>query len=176
MAMAFPDGSDSRALSMDEQNVLARYTQHRLMGTGYASIQSTRPQTIGYGLVDSPTALAAWIFEKLAAWSDCGDDPESIFGRDAILDLTSLYWFTGTGASAARLYWESYASLKSARVSVSTGISLFPYELYQPPQRWVERCYNLVYWSRPQQGGHFAAWEQPEQFVKELWRFRSCLA
>ena len=176
MAMAFPDGSDSRALSMDEQNVLARYTQHRLMGTGYASIQSTRPQTIGYGLVDSPTALAAWIFEKLAAWSDCGDDPESIFGRDAILDLTSLYWFTGTGASAARLYLESYASLKSARVSVSTGISLFPYELYQPPQRWVERCYNLVYWSRPQQGGHFAAWEQPEQFVKELWRFRSCLA
>jgi len=140
--------------------------------SGYSKEQSTRPQTVGYGLVDSPAGLAAWILEKFHAWTDCDGHPENVLARNALLDNLMFYWLPGTGASSARLYWESFARTKLDPVRVPSGVSLFPKEIFRASRRWVEKRYtNLVYWNELPRGGHFAAFEQPEVFVREL---RAC--
>lgn len=143
---------------------------------GYAALQGTRPQTLGYGLADSAAGQAAWIYEKLAGWSDSELDPERLFGRDRILDDISMYWFTDSAASSARLYAESFTTdFRTLEVDVPVGVSVFPKELFQPPEIWARRVYsNLFYFNSDiPRGGHFAAFEQPGLFVDEL---RDCFS
>jgi len=151
---------------------LAALKTYRDLESGYARQQSTRPQTIGYGLVDSPAGLAGWIVEKFQRWTDCGGHPENALSRDQMLDDIMLYWLPGTGASSARLYWESFAGdllRETGPVRVPAGCSLFPKEIFQPPRTWAERTYaDLRYWNELDRGGHFAAFEQPELFVEEV--------
>jgi pimeloyl-ACP methyl ester carboxylesterase len=140
----------------------------------YANLQGTRPQTIGYDLADSPSGQAAWIYEKLGEWSDSDLDPDRLFGRDRILDDISLYWFTDTAASSARLYAESFtADFRTLDVDVPVGVSVFPHEIFRPPTIRAERAYSrLFYWNDAiPRAGHFAAFEQPGLFVTEL---RNC--
>ncbi len=159
------------------------FAWHTQWGTGYQHLQSTRPQTLGYGLADSPVGQLAWIVEKFWAWTDCDGDPLSIFTREQLLDNVSIYWFTGTGASSARLYWESAgpappidgpraAAAMAAMmgpVTVPTGCSVFPHEIRRPSRRWAEQRFtNIHWWNEPAKGGHFAAFEQPDLFVDEV--------
>ena len=164
-----PDAPD---LTGDEMTALAAYSEHQTWGTGYSKQQSTRPQTLGYGLVDSPAAQAAWIVEKFHAWTDCDGHPENVLTRDQLLDNVMLYWLPGAGASSARLYWESFRHPRLDPVNVPAGCSLFPKEIIQIPRSWAEgRFTDLRYWNQVPKGGHFAAFEQPELFVDELRNF-----
>lgn len=131
---------------------------------------STRPQTIGFGLADSPVGLAAWIYDKQADWVFTRGDPERSLDRDAILDNISLYWLTNTGGSSGRIYWEtSVAQAKNSPITVPVAVTVFPGEVYRPPRQWLARAYpNLIYYNRVAKGGHFAAWEEPELFSAEL--------
>ncbi len=137
--------------------------------SGYSKQQSTRPQTIGYALVDSPVGLAGWIYEKMYAWTDNQGSPLDALRMDAILDNLMLYWLPATGASSARLYWESFGDFSGGPVKLPGGASSFPAEIMPAPRVWAERLIpELIYWNAPDKGGHFAAWEQPEIFVNEL--------
>jgi len=139
--------------------------------SAYAAMMNTRPQTIGYSLVDSPVGMAAWMYEKIAQWTYSGGQPERVLGRDAILDDISLYWLTGTGASAARIYWEDHTNNFNARgiIDLPVAVSVFPGEIFRAPRTWAERCYkNLFYFSEATNGGHFAAWEQPQLFTEQV--------
>lgn len=137
--------------------------------SGYSKQQSTRPQTIGYGLADSPAGQAAWIAEKMWAWTDCDGHPENALTRDEILDNISVYWFTNSAASSARLYWESFADFGEGVVAIPTGCSIFPKEIIRCSRRWAEQRYTAIgYWNELEKGGHFAAWEQPESYVSEI--------
>lgn len=139
--------------------------------SAYAAMMNTRPQTIGYSLVDSPVGMAAWMYEKIAQWTYPAGNPERVLGRDAILDDISLYWLTGTGASAARIYWEDHSNNFNARgiIDLPVAVSVFPGEIFRAPQTWAERCYtNLFYFNEARNGGHFAAWEQPALFAEEV--------
>jgi pimeloyl-ACP methyl ester carboxylesterase len=159
-------------LSADERAAVEALDEFQRWGTGYSAEQSTRPQTLGYGLADSPVGQAAWIVEKFQAWSDCDGHPENAFTRDELLDNVTLYWLTNTGASSGRLYWESFRRNREAPVAVPAGISVFPKEIARPARRWVEhRFTDLRYWGTPARGGHFAAFEQPELFVAEVRNF-----
>ena len=148
-------------------------------GIAYAAIQGTKPQTLGYGLNDSPAGLAGWIVEKFQSWCDCSGNPETIFTKDQLLTNIMLYWVTGTATSAARLYYESSRQaaagglifMPEGRIEVPTGVALFPQELILPPRAWVERQFNLTHWTEMPRGGHFAAFEQPELFVEDLRTF-----
>jgi pimeloyl-ACP methyl ester carboxylesterase len=134
-------------------------------------MMNTRPQTIGYSLVDSPVGMAAWMYEKIGQWTYPAGDPERVLGRDAILDDISLYWLTGTGASAARIYWEDHSNNFNARgiIDLPVAVSVFPGEIFRAPRSWAERCYaNLFYFNEVSNGGHFAAWEQPTLFAAEV--------
>jgi pimeloyl-ACP methyl ester carboxylesterase len=145
-------------------------------GSGYSAMQGTRPQTIGYSLVDSPAGLCAWIFEKLWTWSDHAGDLFEVLDREQVLDNITLYWLTGAGASSARLYWESideisawFTNSAGDRIDVPTGCTVFPWELPRPSRRLAERRFsNIVHWGEPPRGGHFGAWEQPALFVQEI--------
>ncbi|MFB8830375.1 epoxide hydrolase [Azotobacter sp. CWF10] len=141
----------------------------------YGAMMVTRPQTFGYALNDSPLGLAAWMYDKIAQWTDSDGVPERVLGRDAILDDISLYWLTGTATSAGRFYWEnnnnnfSAAAQKTALISVPVAVSVFPGEIYRAPRSWTERAYpTLYYFNEADKGGHFAAWEQPQLFSAEL--------
>ncbi len=139
---------------------------------GYAQIQGTRPQTLGYGLNDSPAGLAAWIVEKFYAWSDCHGDIEKSFTKDELLTNVMIYWVTETITSSTRLYYESrnHPSARG-RVEVPTGVALFPKELVLPPRKWAEARYNIKQWTEMPRGGHFAAMEEPELLVKDIRKF-----
>ncbi|VIO77800.1 epoxide hydrolase family protein [Bradyrhizobium ivorense] len=142
--------------------------------SGYSKQQSTRPQTLGYGLTDSPSGQAAWILEKFWAWTDCDGHPENILSRDELLDNVMLYWVTATAASSARLYWESFGAKKRTvhRVSVPTGVAVFPKEIVTPVRKWMEASFsNIQHWSEMPKGGHFSAFEQPELFVGDVRKF-----
>jgi microsomal epoxide hydrolase len=144
-------------------------------GSGYQQIQGTKPQTIGYPLDDSPAGLAGWIVEKFREWSDCGGDPERSFTKDQLLTNISVYWFTRTATSSARLYWEmrqaGRAALPQAVVTVPTGVANFPGEIARTQRSWAERRYNIVHWTHPERGGHFAAMEVPGLFVDDVRAF-----
>jgi epoxide hydrolase len=155
-----------------EAESLARLGWYRAKDNGYAVIQATRPQTLGYGLTDSPVGQMAWIVEKFGGWSDCNGHPGNIFTKDQLLDTVMLYWMTASAASSARLYWQSFLNQNMDAISVPTGCSLFPKELFRPSRRWAEtRFKNITYWNELDKGGHFAAMEQPALFVAEL---RNC--
>jgi pimeloyl-ACP methyl ester carboxylesterase len=172
MPVLTPAAVDASEPTAEEQAALARVTEHRRTGRGYAEQQSTRPQTLGYGLTDSPVGQCAWILEKCALWTDCDGDPERALTRDQMLDNISVYWFTATAASSARLYWESLAAADLDPVAVPAGVSVFPKELFPASRRWVEAHYHdLRHYGRLERGGHFAAWEQPDVFVDEVRAF-----
>lgn len=156
----------------EEQATIAELVAYGTTKSGYAKVQSTRPQTIGYALADSPTGLAAWIYEKFGEWTDSGMNPESVLSRDEMLDNITLYWLTDSGASSARLYAETFnTEFSTQKLDLPVAVSLFPGELYHPPRKWAERTYSkLYYWNKADKGGHFAAFEQPVLFTAELRR------
>jgi hypothetical protein len=127
---------------------------------------------LAYGLVDSPAAQCAWIIEKFWAWTDCDGHPENALSRDELLDNVMLHWLPATGASSARLYWESLRESNAGPIDVPTGCSIFPKEIFRASRRWAERRFtDLRYFNELDRGGHFAAFEQPDLFVEEL---RTC--
>ncbi|MFF1401234.1 epoxide hydrolase [Streptomyces sp. NPDC058287] len=143
------------------------FWRHR---AAYAKQQATRPQTIGYSLVDSPVGLLAWILDKFAEWSDTEDSPFEKISRDRILDDVTLYWLTRTGASAARIYYESHNSLDpELRVDVPSAITMYPRDIEKCPRPWAQERYRqIVRWRSPEAGGHFPSLEVPEYFLKDL--------
>lgn len=171
--LVFPEKVPAEGLSADEQRAVAAAGAFLSKEYGYFLEQSTRPQTVGYALTDSPVGQAAWIYEKFQAWSDNDGDVESVLSRDEMLDNISLYWFTETAVSSAHIYWENYpASFAGGRIDVPVGASIFPKEIFRAPRTWAEKSYpQLIYWNELPKGGHFAAFEQPELFVAEL---RAC--
>jgi epoxide hydrolase len=169
MVTAPPDPATMGDLTAQEQAALDSLEYYRRWDSGYSKEQSTRPQTVGYGLVDSPAALCAWIVEKFWAWTDCDGDPATALSRDEMLDNVMLYWLPATGASSARLYWESFGRGLTGAVQVPVGCSIFPKEIFRASRRWAEQHYpDLRYWNELDKGGHFAAFERPETFVAEV--------
>jgi pimeloyl-ACP methyl ester carboxylesterase len=145
--------------------------RHSRDDSGYSKQQATRPQTLGYGLADSPVGQCAWIVEKLQRWSDCDGHPENAFTRDEILDNVSLYWLTNSATSSARLYWESVRAVRDdvGVVDVPAAYSAFPHEIACYTRRWVATRYSdLRHYRRLPRGGHFAACEHPELFADEV--------
>lgn len=175
MPIVGPDPETMSDLTPHEQSALAGMQHYQEKDSGYSKQQSTRPQTLGYGLVDSPSGQAAWVIEKFWSWMDCDGHPENVLTRDELLDNVMLYWLPGAAASSARLYWESFGSgtgegLK--QVDVPTGCSIFPKEIFRSSRRWAEKRFtNLIHWNELDKGGHFAAMEVPEVFVEEV---RNC--
>lgn len=169
MPVVIPDPETMSELTEREQSALAGFAHYDQWDSGYSKQQSTRPQTLGYALVDSPAGQAAWILEKFWSWMDCDGHPERLLTRDELLDNIMVYWVTASAASSARLYWESFRSPKLDPVTLPTGCSIFPKEIMRTSRRWAEKRFpNLVYWNELDKGGHFAAFEQPDTFVDEL--------
>jgi pimeloyl-ACP methyl ester carboxylesterase len=169
MAIAPPTPESMDNLSELEKSAIAGMEHYTNLDSGYSKQQSTRPQSLGYGLVDSPAGQAAWILEKFWSWTDCSGHPENALTRDEMLDNIMLYWLPATGASSARLYWESFNSPPMMKITVPVGVSVFPHEIFKASKRWCEARYdNLVYHNVLEKGGHFAAFEQPEIFVEEV--------
>ena len=143
-------------------------------GNGYSAQQSTRPQTLGYGLVDSPVGQMAWVVEKFYEWTDCtGPDgtkhPEHALDRDELLDNVMLYWLNGNGASSGKLYWESFRNIATGTIQVPTGITAYPAEIFPPVKEWCEAAYpHLTYFNEQPRGGHFSAFEVPDLFVDDI--------
>ena len=143
--------------------------------TGYQWIQGTKPQTLAFGLTDSPAGLAAWIMEKFRRWSDCGGDLDAAFSKDALLANISFYWFTGAIGSS---FWPYYARMHGpwpvpdGGIAVPTGYAEFPHEILSPPRSVAERVYtDIRRWTVMPRGGHFAAMEQPEALAAEIRAF-----
>jgi pimeloyl-ACP methyl ester carboxylesterase len=158
----------------EEARALKGIKHYAEWDSGYSKQQSTRPQTLGYGLTDSPAGQAAWILEKFWAWTDCDGHPENILGRDELLDNVMLYWVTASAASSARLYWESFGPERRTihQVTVPTGVAVFPREIVTPVRRWMEGNFtNIRHWNEMPKGGHFAAFEQPALFVGDVRAF-----
>ncbi len=156
-----------------EQTRLAERKDAMKEGTGYQQIQGTKPQTLGYGLHDSPSGLAAWITEKFHSWTDCDGSIENSISKDELLTNIMIYWVTGTITSSTRLYYESRHTdnKMEGKIETPTGCAIFPGELYIPPRAWAEEMYNIQHWSTMEKGGHFAAMEQPELLVEDLREF-----
>jgi epoxide hydrolase len=172
MVVVTPDPDTMDDLTDAERAALASMKHYADWDSGYLKEQSTRPQTVGYGLVDSPAGQCAWIVEKFWSWSDCNGDPLNVFSRDELLDNVMLHWLPATGASSARLYWESYSPARRDPVTVPAGCSIFPTEIIRPSRRWVEKDFSDIrWWDEPERGGHFAAFEQPGIFVEQIRSF-----
>jgi pimeloyl-ACP methyl ester carboxylesterase len=159
----------------EERRYLADLGQWLREEAGYQWIQGTKPQTLAYGLSDSPVGLAAWIVEKFRTWSDCGGDVERRFTRDEILTNVMLYWVTGAIGSS---FWPYYARYHAdwpipdgARVDVPMGYAAFPQEIVRPPRAWAERVFDVRRWTPMAAGGHFAALEEPEALAAEVRAF-----
>jgi pimeloyl-ACP methyl ester carboxylesterase len=174
-----PDPETFGDLTDQERSARAALEHARDWESGYSEEQATKPQTVGYALVDSPVGLCAWIVEKFWSWTDCDGDLDNVLTRDEVLDDVTLYWLTATGASSARLYWESirqvsewFTRSNSDTVAVPTGCSIFPKEVIRPSRRWAAKRYtDIRQWHELEKGGHFAAFEQPEVFVDEVRAF-----
>lgn len=168
-----PPDRDAAQLTSAERAALADLDERSRTGSGYSAVHSTSPQTLGYGLTDSPAGLAAWIAEKLWTWTD---QEAAGLSTEQMLDNITLYWLTGTAVSSARLYWESIAEVSAwfteasnDTIDVPIGCSIFPKEVPRLSRRWAARRFsNIVHWSEPTYGGHFAAWEQPDRFAQDL--------
>jgi pimeloyl-ACP methyl ester carboxylesterase len=168
-----PGGSPPSGLSADEQQAYEQLDDFYKHGLGYALEMGNRPQTL-YGLVDSPTGLAAWILDhdarSQALIARVFDGQSEGLSRDDVLDNITLYWLTNTAISSARLYWENKLDFfQPKHVSIPVAVSVFPDEIYAAPRSWTERAYpNLIYFNKLDRGGHFAAWEQPKLFSEEM--------
>ncbi|MFZ8891493.1 MAG: epoxide hydrolase, partial [Pseudomonadales bacterium] len=153
----------------EEQDALAGLAHYQQWDSDYARIQGTRPQTLAYGLADSPAGQAAWIIEKFWSWMDCNDDPESVLSKDELLDNVMLYWLNNAAGSSARIYWESLNKVSQGPLTLPSAISLYPKEIFRTSERWARRRFtDLRRFNRAEKGGHFAAMECPEHFVAEL--------
>ncbi|MDE0509190.1 MAG: epoxide hydrolase [Gammaproteobacteria bacterium] len=174
-----PEDEEQRNRATPEELALtgarAAYMQNE---TGYQAIQGTKPQTLGYGLADSPAGVAAWIVEKFHGWTDMPQGPEGDlddhFSKDDLLTNISIYWFTGTITSSTRIYYENRntpAEKPIEYIDVPTGAAIFPAEIYMAPRAWAEAAYDLRHWTVMPRGGHFAALEQPELYLNDLREF-----
>jgi pimeloyl-ACP methyl ester carboxylesterase len=177
MPVARPNADDMAAPAPDEVKALQALGFYQEWDSGYSKQQATRPQTLGYGLVDSPVGQMAWIMEKFYFWTDNdGSNPETAVTKDEILDEVMLYWLPGTAASSGRLYWESFGKDRgSGRIELPTGVAAFPEEILPAARAWAERVYNVTHWTDMPKGGHFAALEQPELYVNDVATFASSL-
>lgn len=165
-----PPGLPTDGLTADERRWTEETRQFWRRRGAYAKLQATEPQTIGYSLVDSPVGLLAWLVDKFAEWSDTEDSPFETISRDRVLDDVTLYWLTRSGASAARIYYESHNSLDpELRVDVPAAITMYPRDTEKTPRPWArERFRQIVRWRVPERGGHFPSLEVPEYFVRDL--------
>jgi len=166
-----PDAGLSRA----EQRFLAEDRAWMETEGGYDHIQATKPQTLAYGLNDSPAGLAAWIVEKYRSWSDCGGDILERFSMDDLLTHLTIYWATQTINAANRLYFERDHEPRflapGQRVEVPCAVAIFPGDIDHPPREWGERAYRVERWTEMPRGGHFAAWEEPELLARDIREF-----
>ena len=164
-----------RDLTAAERTFLDARAHWQLEEGGYAHIQGTKPQTLSYGLNDSPAALAAWIVEKWRTWSDCDGDVERCFSKDELLTTITIYWATQTINSSTRIYYENqhnpWIIQPGQGVDVPCAVARFPKEISRPPREWAERFFNLRQWSEMPRGGHFAAFEQPELLAQDIRAF-----
>ena len=168
-------GPGTRELSEAEKAMLAQRVQWLADEGGYSHIQATKPQTLSYGLNDSPAGLAAWIVEKYRTWSDCGEDVESRFTKDELLTTITIYWVTQSINSSTRLYYESFFQAwdlaKDEKIQVPVAIASFPRENSVPLREWAERSFNIQQWTDMPSGGHFAALEEPDRLVEDIRKF-----
>jgi microsomal epoxide hydrolase len=175
-----PDAADPMdGVSPEEVADLARMGDFQQYETGYQQIQGTKPQTLGYGLNDSPAGLAAWIVEKFRSWSDCGGEVERRFSKDELLTNIMIYWATETIGSSLRLYCESMRSGRFGPVAepipVPMAGAIFPGEIIKPPKKWAQAHFDVRQWHRMKSGGHFAALEEPEALVADIRSFFAAL-
>ena len=175
-----PDPDTMGSLTVQEQSALEAMTFYNDWDSGYSKQQSTRPQTLAYGLADSPVGQMAWIVEKFYAWTDCEKDgsrhPEHVLSKDELLDSVMMYWLNNTAASSARLYWESFKQPNIEAITMPVGCSIFPKEIFRCSQRWAQKRFsNLIHWNELERGGHFAALEVPEVFLTEVQTCFRCL-
>ena len=165
-------GPGTRELSEAEKKMLAQRVQWLADEGGYSHIQATKPQTLSYGLNDSPAGLAAWIVEKYRTWSDCGGNVESRFTKDELLTTITIYWVTQSINSSTRLYFESFFQAwdlgKDEKIQVPVAVASFPGENSIPLREWAERSYNVQHWTDMPSGGHFAALEEPTNLVADI--------
>ena len=168
-------GPGARSLTEEETAHMAQREQWSQDEGGYNHIQGTKPQTLSYGLNDSPAGLAAWIVEKYRTWSDCHGDVESSYTKDELLTTVTIYWVTGTIGSSVRMYKENQSHLWTMEpdeiVAAPAGMALFPQEIARPPREWAERSYDVRRWQEMPRGGHFAALEEPELLAHEVREF-----
>jgi pimeloyl-ACP methyl ester carboxylesterase len=168
-------GPESPPLTAAERGFLAEEAAWMHSEGAYDRIQATKPQSLAYGLTDSPAGLAAWIVEKLRSWSDCGGDVLRRFTLDDLLTHLTIYWATGTINAANRLYFEQDRQPRflapGQRVEVPCAVAIFPADIDRPPREWGERAYRLERWIEMPRGGHFAAWEEPELLAQDIREF-----
>ena len=159
-------------LTAAERHYLGALQKWFMQHGAYAMIQGSSPQTLAYGLNDSPAGLAGWIVEKFRAWSDCDGEVERRFSKEELLTHIMIYWVTATVNSAARLYYENmHATESPARIEVPVGVALFPKDTVLPPREWAERSLRVERWIEMPSGGHFAAWEEPDLLAEDLRTF-----
>lgn len=176
VAKALKDGDPAPAgLSVKEKAAFVSLNKLYTKGSGYAGMMVTRPQTLGYGLTDSPVGLASFFLDKFNEWTYSGGNAEKSLTKDEMLDDTSLYWLTNTANSSAQLYWENNTNnfnvveQKTHDIKIPVAVTVFPGEIYQAPKSWTEKAYkNLIYFNEVNKGGHFASWEEPQLFTIEL--------
>ncbi|PKB66660.1 MAG: multidrug MFS transporter [SAR202 cluster bacterium Io17-Chloro-G4] len=168
-------GPGSTPLSEAEQALLKQREDWLQAEGGYSHIQGTKPQTLSYGLNDSPVGLAAWLVEKYRSWSDCGGDVESRFTKDELLTTITIYWVAEIINSSTRLYYETarhpWDMKQGERITVPSAMAVFPKEISLPPREWGERSYNVHRWTEMPSGGHFAALEEPERLAEDIRAF-----
>ena len=168
-------GPGSRAVTEEEQALINQRDKWFDDEGGYNHIQGTKPQTLAYGLNDSPAGLASWIVEKYRTWSDCGGDVERSYTKDELLTIVTIYWVTQTISSSTRMYFENQKNLwvmdKDQKVPAPAGMAMFPQEISKPPREWGERSYDVRRWTEMTQGGHFAALEEPQLLAQEIRAF-----
>jgi pimeloyl-ACP methyl ester carboxylesterase len=167
-----PRAPSDPPLSRQEEAFLREAADWSTTEGAYAHLHATRPQTLAYGLADSPIGLAAWLTEKYRAWSDCDGDLERVFDLDHLLTILSLYWFSGALGDAIRIYKEGARDplvfAPGERIAPPLHVALFPRELPIPPRSWVERVFDVRRWTAMPSGGHFAAAEQPHALAEDV--------
>ena len=176
VAKALKDGDPAPSgLSVKEKAAFVSLNKLYTKGGGYAGMMVTRPQTLGYGLTDSPVGLASFFLDKFNDWTYSGGNAEKSLTKDEMLDDISLYWLTNTANSSAQLYWENNTNnfnvveQKTHDIKIPVAVTVFPGEIYQTPKSWAEKAYkNLIYFNEVNKGGHFASWEEPQLFTIEL--------
>ena len=172
MVIAWPPATDDlmKNVTEAEQKLLANYDKYKEQGFGYYEIQKTKPQTLGYGLNDSPVGLAAWIVEKFYGWFD-GEDNKLVVSNEEVLAIVSLYWFTESITSSARLYRENGdLGFSFENVTQPMAGAIFKRDLIAPPKVWAEQIYDVVQWNI-HDGGHFAALEEPDALSEDIIKF-----